>query len=278
VSALGVRSLLAVAREAREGSAEGGPLVVAGARELVPLLAKALRAGGDEGAVLEHGPLDSALALVWIGPAEPDADALRAAARAGLALVGVSEGASLRYVLDTALVRVGPGQGLPVEGVGRALARALGPRGVSLAARLPVLRGAVVDELVESCARRNGAIGAAVFVPGADFPVLLLNELRLVLRIALAHGGEIGPGRIPDVLGVLGAGLGSRRLARGLCGAAPVVGFALRGAVAYGATRAIGAAASARFGEQRGSPSDMGPRLPSQREQGGSPDGGEVEP
>ncbi len=271
-----MRSLLAVAREAREGSAEGGPLVVAGARELVPLLAKALRAGGEAGAVVEHGSPEGALALVWIGP--PDEDALRAAARAGLAIVGVSEGPSLPYVLDTALVRVGPGQGLPVEGVARALAGALGPQGVSLAARLPVLRGAVVEELVESCARRNGLIAAAAFVPGADFPALLLNELRLVLRIAVAHGGEIGPRQIPDVLGVLGAGLGSRRLARSICGAVPFAGFALKAAVAYGATRAIGSAASARFGEERGSPSDKGPRLPSQREQGGSPDGGEVEP
>jgi len=273
---LGLRSLLGVAREARAGSGEKGPIVVAGARELVPLLAKALRAGGEEAAVVEHGPLDSALALVWIGPA--DEDALRPAARAGLAIVGVSEGASLPYVLDTALVRVGPGQGLPVAGIARALAAALGPRGVSLAARLPVLREAVVEELIESCARRNGVIAAAVFVPGADFPVLLLNELRLVLRVAVAHGEEVGLGRIPEALGVLGAGLGSRRLARSICGAVPFAGFALKGAVAYGATRAIGLAASARFADQPGSPSDNGPRLPSQREQGGSPDGGEVEP
>jgi hypothetical protein len=30
-----------------------------------------------------------------------------------------------------------------------------------------------------------------VFIPGVDFPVLTLNQLRLVLRIAAAHEEEI---------------------------------------------------------------------------------------
>jgi uncharacterized protein (DUF697 family) len=245
VGSLGPRAVLGVVREARAGSGELKPLVVGGARELVPLLARELRAGGEPGAVREQGPLEGAAALVWIGP--PDEDALRRAARAGTPIVGLSEGESLPYVLDSDLVRLAPGRGLPLEELAAALARALGAHGAGLAARLPVLRGAVVEELISACARRNGLIAAAVFVPGADLPVLTLNELRLVLRLAVAHGEEIGPGRIPELLGVLGAGFGSRRLARSLCASVPVAGFALKGAVAYSATRAIGEAARKRF-------------------------------
>ena len=53
-----------------------------------------------------------------------------------------------------------------------------------LAARLPALRRGVADALIARVARQNAAIAAAVFIPGVDFPVLTLNQLRLVLRIA----------------------------------------------------------------------------------------------
>ena len=51
-------------------------------------------------------------------------------------------------MLDTNLVRVRPGQGLPVAEVAAALARVLGADGPGLAARLPVLRPAVVERLI----------------------------------------------------------------------------------------------------------------------------------
>ena len=51
--------------------------------------------------------------------------------------------------------------------------------------------GPSCDELIRKFSRQNALIGAAVFVPGADMPVLTLNQVRLVLRIADAHGFEI---------------------------------------------------------------------------------------
>ena len=78
--------------------------------------------------------------------------------------------------------------------------------------------------------------------------MLTVNELRLVLRVAVASGDALGFDRAFEVIGVLLAGFGSRRIARGLCASIPIAGFALKGAVAYGATRAIGEAARTRFG------------------------------
>lgn len=245
MSSLGPRALLGLLREARAGTGDRRPLVVAGSRELVGLLARELRAGGEAGAVLEQGPVEGAAALVWIGP--PGEESLHAASEAGIAIVGVTDGASLPYVLDTDLVVLAPGRPLPVSEIARTLARLLGHDGVGLAARLPALRGAVLDELIQTAARRNGLIAAAVWVPGADFPVLTLNQLRLVIRIALASGRELGLRRLPELAGVLGAGLGSRALARRAYALVPVAGFACKAAVAYGATRAIGEAARSRF-------------------------------
>src|SRR5205823_304525 len=135
---LGPLGVLSIARELRRGGGDPRPLGIAGARELVPLLARELRAGGGEPAVAQN-PAEGVAALVWVGP--PDEEALRAASRAGIPIVAVSEEASIPYVLASAIVHVPPGQGFPVPEIARALAHGLGENGTSLAARLPALRG-----------------------------------------------------------------------------------------------------------------------------------------
>jgi uncharacterized protein (DUF697 family) len=241
------RALLGALREVRGGT-ERRPIAIGGASELVPLLARELREGGEQAAVREWsdtGASSAAAVLVWIGKA--DEDALRAASLAHVPIVGLTDGESLPYVLDTDLVVVRPGQGLPVLEIVRAIASALGARGAGLAARLPVLRDAVVDELIRSCARKNAVIAAAVFVPGVDMPVLTLNQVRLVLRIGQAYGREIDQSRLPELLGVVGAGLGFRTIARELLDFVPFAGWAAKGAVAYAGTKALGEAARRYF-------------------------------
>jgi uncharacterized protein (DUF697 family) len=228
----------------RRGSGDQRPLAVAGARELLPIIARQLREGGDPAAVVE-GRVESAAVLVWVGA--PDEDALRAANRAGVPIVAVTDADEVPYVLATDLVRVPPGRGFPVDEIAHAVARKLGEDGTALAARLPTLRRAVCDELIRSFAKKNAIIAAAVFIPGVDLPVLTLNQARLVLRIALAHGQEIDKDRAPELLGVVGAGFGLRTVARELLDLVPVAGWAVKGAVAYAGTKAIGEAAVRYF-------------------------------
>ena len=90
-------------------------------------------------------------------------------------------------------------------------------------------------------------LGVAIFVPGADFPVLTLNQLRLVLRLASAHGVEIDQSRLPELLGTVAAGFGFRAAARQLLGIVPVAGWVVKGGIAYTGTRAIGEAARRYF-------------------------------
>jgi len=209
------------------------------------VLAKELRAGGDATAVQEHRSTAGGAVLIWVGPA--DEASLREASRARVPIVGVTEGEALPYVLDTNLVRLGAGRGFPVDEIARAVARVLGVEGTGLAARLPALREAVVDELIRLAARKNALIGAAVFLPGVDMPVLTLNELRLVLRIALVYGNEIDADRVPELLGVVGAAFGFRAVARELLDLIPAAGWIAKGAIAYGGTKAVGEAARKRF-------------------------------
>ena len=171
----------------------------------------------------------------------------RAASQSGIPIVAVTEAETVPYVLATDLVRVPPGSGFPVEEIAAAVARRLGEDGTSLAARLPVLRGAVCEELIRTFSKRNAIIAAAVFVPGVDMPVLTINQARLVLRIGLAYGQPVDKERAAELAGVVGAGFGFRAVARELLDVVPVAGWAVKGAVAYTGTRAVGEAAVRYF-------------------------------
>ena len=100
----------------------------------------------------------------------------------------LSDDVSIPYVLATDVVRLGAGQGFPIDAIARLIAARLGGGGAPLAARVPVLRRAVCERLVAAFARKNGIIAAAVFIPGADLPVLALNQIRLMLRLEQAYG------------------------------------------------------------------------------------------
>jgi len=243
-SKLGPLALLGLLREVRSGSGDRRPIAVAGAKELVPLLARGLRSGGDASAVVEGRTADAAI-LVWVGNA--DESQLHQAARAGIPIVAVSEDESLPYVLETDIVRVPGGQGFPLDEIAAVIANKLGEAATDLAARLPVLRDAVCEHLIAAAAKRNALIAAAVFVPGVDMPILTLNQARLVLRIALAHGETVDQSRFAELLGVVGLGFGFRAAARVLLDVVPVAGWALKGAVAYGGTKAVGEAAVRYF-------------------------------
>ncbi len=180
-----------------------------------------------------------------------DEGPLRAARRARVPIVAIAfDDAPLPDVLATDIVRVGPGERLPIDRIATAVAGRLGEAGAPLAGRLPVLRSAVCDRIVASFARKNGIVGVAVFVPGADLPVLALNQVRMLLLLDQAFGVELDPvtkARSAEVLAVVAAGLGLRAAARELLDVVPVAGWAVKGGVAYAGTRALGEAAIRRL-------------------------------
>jgi uncharacterized protein (DUF697 family) len=255
-------------KELQASGRDEKPLAVGGARELARALERALVRGGDPAAVRVGDPDGAAVYIYFLGgePSEEDEQALKRARRARVPIVAVAAGpagedSSIPYVLATDVVRVPAGEGFPHEAIARAIARRLGEDGAPLAARLPLLRRAVCERLVAAFARKNGIVAAAVFVPGADLPVLARNQVRMLLRLDQAYGLELDPrSRAPEVLAVLAAGLGLRTAARELLDLVPVAGWAVKGAVAYAGTRALGEAAIRRL--EAGVPGGHGsPRL-----------------
>jgi uncharacterized protein (DUF697 family) len=245
-------ALWGVFKELRVAASDERALALGGAPELVAALRRELGRGGDPRALVGAEELDHAAALVYIlvgRPSAADEEVLKAARRARVPIVCLAAGPAfdgdVPYVLPTDVVRAHPGEGFPVDELARALAARLGEAATPLAGRLPELRESVCDHLVESFARRNGLTGAATFVDGADFPVLTLNEARLVLRLASTYGEEIGNERLPELLGVVGAGVGLRAVARRARNLTPR--WLVQGALAYAGTRALGEAARRYF-------------------------------
>jgi uncharacterized protein (DUF697 family) len=250
LSLLSVRGLL---KELETSSTADTWMALGGARELAEVLRRELLAdGGQPGAIRVGGPEGAAVYVHVVMGSDADEAALQRAFRARVPIVAVvsgsgSEPVSLPFVLATDIVRVPPGEGFPLEEIARVIAVRLGEAAAPLAARLPVLRPAVTERLIASFSRRNGLIGAAVFVPGADLPMLTLNQLRLVLRLAQAHGQEAGRERLPELALSVGAGFGFRALARELLQLVPFAGWAVKAGIAYTGTRALGEAATRRF-------------------------------
>ena len=256
------REVIGIVREVRAEAERSGPLVLAGApapcRELVAWL------GDDGGGAfrdvagrrLTAADLEGAAALIFCierAPGPEDEEALQAAAASGVPAVCVLVGAGtvvprVPYVYATDVVPTARGGLLPFQRVAARLAVRLGERGPAVAARIPVLRGPICAEIVRRASRQSALVGAAVFVPGVDFPVLARSQARMLLRLAAAHGLELDRERAAELAVALGAGLGIRALAREATGLLPGPGWAYKSLLAYSGTRAIGEAAVGWFG------------------------------
>jgi uncharacterized protein (DUF697 family) len=250
-------SLGAVRKLLREIESSGSGehfLAVGGADGLAPVLRQQFLRGRAEPASVRLGDPEGADAYVHVIAGEPhdgDVAVLRRARRARVPVVvvavGFAERAAIPYVLATGVVRVGAGRPFPLQSIVDTVAAGLREDGGPLAARVPLLREPVCDQLVSSFARKNGMLATATWIPGADLPVLTLNQLRLVLRLAQAHGADDARELVPELAATLGAGFGLRAFAREALDLVPGAGWAVKGVVAYAGTRALGEAARLRF-------------------------------
>jgi len=158
------------------------------------------------------------------------------------------------------VVGMAPGALVPADLLVAAAVDAAGDTAVALAAKLPALREETCRGIINRTARQNAVVGALFIIPGADMPVMTMNEARMILRIAAAHGEPVGMERALELLGVVGSGFGLRAIARQLMDFMPGPGWVIKSGIAWGGTRALGKTASTYFnGSVRVTPSRMAP-------------------
>lgn len=117
----------------------------------------------------------------------------------------------------------------------------------AFASNFAFMRVAASNRIITSCALTNLATGALVFIPGADYPVMTLAQIGMLLDLASVFGKPLRIERAYEVAGVLGSGLILRAAARAATKQVPRMGFVVKGLVAAGGTVAIGRALMAVY-------------------------------
>lgn len=127
------------------------------------------------------------------------------------------------------------------------LVERLSGKRLALAHNFDFLRKAVADEAVKMTAFQNALIGTVVIIPGADMPLMTLNQGKMLLQVAAAYGQPLGADRAKELAAIVGSGFAFRAVARQLLTLVPGFGWAIKGAIGFGGTMAMGKAAIAYF-------------------------------
>lgn len=118
---------------------------------------------------------------------------------------------------------------------------------IPLARRFPVFRKAVANRVTTATAAENSVIGVLIFLPAADMPVMTANQVKMILKIAVAYGQDISLERLKELMVVFGGAIAFRAAARNLAAFIPALGWAVKGGIAYGGTVALGKTAVKYF-------------------------------
>jgi uncharacterized protein (DUF697 family) len=193
--------------------------------------------------------------VVFVAEGCPAADVVpvvHAARRAGCAVIGLIETPDDAWASEAGLFDDELARGLghhPADKptLEHRIVQSAADGAGSLAQLLPSIRRTYCDHVVLTNAAQNGVIGVVVIIPGADMPAMTANQIRMVLKIAHAYGEELSLDRAVEILSIVGVGFVLRTVARQALDFVPGFGWAVKGAVGFSGTIALGQAAIAYF-------------------------------
>ena len=118
---------------------------------------------------------------------------------------------------------------------------------LALALSFPFVRRPLSLEAVSATSLQNAGIGLVLFIPGADMPLMTLNQAKMLLQIAAAYGEPMSVARVKELAAIVAGGFACRSVARQVAGVVPGVGWAVKAGVGYAGTKAMGLAAVEYF-------------------------------
>ena len=118
---------------------------------------------------------------------------------------------------------------------------------LALALSFPFVRRPLSLEAVSATSFQNAGIGLVLFIPGADMPLMTLNQAKMLLQIAAAYGEPMSAARAKELAAIVGGAFACRSVARQVAGALPAIGWAVKAGVGYAGTKAMGLAAVEYF-------------------------------
>ena len=118
---------------------------------------------------------------------------------------------------------------------------------LALALSFPFVRKPLSLEAVSATSLQNAGIGLVLFIPGADMPLMTLNQAKMLLQITAAYGEPMSAARVKELAAIVAGGFACRSVARQVAGAVPAIGWAVKAGVGYAGTKAMGLAAVEYF-------------------------------
>lgn len=118
---------------------------------------------------------------------------------------------------------------------------------LAFAMSFPFVRKPLALDAVNTTSLQNAGVGFVVFIPGADMPVMTLNQAKMLLQIAAAYGCPMNMERAKELALVVGGAFALRSVARQAVAVVPGLGWAIKAAIGYAGTMAMGRAAIEYF-------------------------------
>jgi uncharacterized protein (DUF697 family) len=113
---------------------------------------------------------------------------------------------------------------------------------LAFALAFPFIRKPLSLEAVKATSLQNAGVGFVLFIPGADMPVMTLNQAKMLLQIAAAYGQPMNAERAKELAVLVGGGFVCRSVARQAVAFVPALGWAVKAAIGYTGTFAMGQA------------------------------------
>lgn len=241
-----------VGRRAAEIRAAGVPVMVV--TSMPSLVADMASAYGNP---IPEGDL---VAPEGVEGCEADGDAAYASGEVAGAHVSVFAGIRAKGSVGSAAGSAGspddPDAPIPIDAAAAcALDRRMGEwvvaacreKRLALALSFPFVRKPLSLEAVSATSLQNAGIGLVLFIPGADMPLMTLNQAKMLLQIAAAYGEPMSAARVKELAAIVASGFACRSVARQVAGAVPAIGWAVKAGVGYAGTKAMGLAAVEYF-------------------------------
>ena len=191
----------------------------------------------DGDAACASGEIEGARVSVFAG--------IRAKGSAGAGFAGAA--ASSPDVLDTPIPIDAAAACALDRRMGEWVVAACREKRLALALSFPFVRKPLSLEAVSATSLQNAGIGLVLFIPGADMPLMTLNQAKMLLQIAAAYGEPMSAARVKELAAIVAGGFACRSVARQVAGAVPAIGWAVKASVGYAGTKAMGLAAVEYF-------------------------------
>ncbi|MCL2528722.1 MAG: hypothetical protein FWE41_00040 [Coriobacteriia bacterium] len=111
---------------------------------------------------------------------------------------------------------------------------------LSLGVAFPFMRQPIALDLTRQTAFENTLIASIFFLPGADMPILTLNQCKLLYQIAVINEVPLSRERLADAAVVIASAFGFRGITRLVLKRLTPIGWLVRGSTAFGATMTMG--------------------------------------